>query len=118
MRRLFAKRNRLATATTISLPRLLVNQAIQGEFQLAERMPEVSFLFTLVTIARALHEIKYYQKHSDSLVVALAPFRRLVREIANKLPLKFNIVDRFTEESMILLQMAAEEHITNFMEMS
>lgn len=71
-----------------------------------------------VTVVRALQEIRYYQKHSNSLVLGLAPFRRIVREIADQVPRESNVADRFTEECMLLLQMAAEEHITNFMEMS
>ena len=37
-----------------------------------------------VDSARAIREIKYYQKHSEGLLIAKLPFMRLVKEIADE----------------------------------
>ncbi|KIM97052.1 hypothetical protein OIDMADRAFT_131294, partial [Oidiodendron maius Zn] len=56
-----------------------------------------------------LYEIRYYQK-STKLLILKAPFRRIVREITNRIALdnQINRLYRFQEAACYTLQEAAE----------
>lgn len=59
----------------------------------------------------ALREIRRYQK-STNLLIAKAPFQRLVKEIAGKFVAEF----RFTPSSIMALQEAAEAYLVELFE--
>ena len=65
--------------------------------------------------ARALREIRKYQKSCD-LLVRKAPFQRLVREITQRLehPMAFEF--RFQAEAILALQEATEAHLVHLFE--
>lgn len=59
----------------------------------------------------ALREIKRYQKSTD-LLIAKAPFQRLVREIAER----YNSEIRFQSSALFALQEAAEVYLVGILE--
>jgi histone H3/H4 len=79
-------------------------------------------------VAKALKEIKYYQKQSDCLFFPKSTFRAICREIAGKLPKLFvgdgQVVSngftggRFNVEAIIALQMVAENYLSDYFAMA
>ena len=55
----------------------------------------------------ALRNIKKYQKQSECLMLAKAPFQRLIREIAQD----FETDARFSQDAMVALQMEGEAYL-------
>ena len=65
----------------------------------------------------ALREVRKYQK-STELLIRKAPFQRLVREIAQDLPLKKHEDMRFQSTAVLATQEASEAYLVGLMEES
>ena len=62
----------------------------------------------------ALREIRHFQK-STELLIAMLPFQRLVREIAQDLSKPYHVFDlRFQSAAMFALQEAVEAYLVRF----
>ena len=59
----------------------------------------------------ALRQIKFYQKHSDCLVLARAPFKRLIKAIA----LEFVDEVRVGTEATLAIQVAVEDYLVKLL---
>ena len=55
----------------------------------------------------ALREIRYYQKHSDCLVVRKLPFDRLLREVAQE----YDDIKQISKDFVLLAQLATESYL-------
>jgi len=77
---------------------------------------EVCPLQLRLIVARALREIKYYQK-TESLLIQKLPFSRIVRDIADEC-VRFGEPLRFTCEAFAALQCITEETMTMVFEMT
>jgi len=79
-----------------------------------------------LTVAKSIKEIRYYQKRSDCLFLSKKPFRDLCREIAEKVSDEmygaFNLRGfkdgRFSLEAVLVLQMAAEKFVCDYLAMA
>jgi hypothetical protein len=88
-----------------------------------------------LTLDRAIQEIKYYQKHSADLIFLKSAFRKVCIEIADDIvrdlqrhspssthahigggPIGWS--GRFSQESLIALQMSAEKYLTDYFYMA
>jgi histone H3/H4 len=63
-----------------------------------------------------LKEIRYYGKHSNELIFARAPFKRVVQEIIQT-NLRLREV-RVTQEALVMLQMVAEKYLGDTFELA
>jgi histone H3/H4 len=71
-----------------------------------------------LTVARALREIKYYQKHSEQLLLPKLPFLRVVKEITEQLdPIAREHPIRWQSSAVACLQEMTEHVLVMYFEL-
>lgn len=90
-----------------------VDVASVGESRVGIILEVISFNFISLIVARALREIRHYQKGGE-LLIPLQPFQRLVREIMGD----HNPGLSISKEALGALQSITETVMVQFFEMS